>query len=59
MTRYYYEAGGLRAGSETGELLTEASIVTGNAEYYPSFLQKKKMCTITFDLGDAGGPSIR
>ena len=36
-------------------MLTEASIVTGDAEYYPSFLQKKKMCTITFDLGDAGG----
>ena len=52
---YYYELEGWRAGSETGELLTEASIVTGNAEYYPSFLQKKKMCTITFDLGDAGG----
>lgn len=52
---YYYELEGWRAGSETGELLTEASIVTGDAEYYPSFLQKKKMCTITFDLGDAGG----
>lgn len=56
---YYYELEGWRTGPETGELLTEASIVTGDAEYYPSFLQKKKMCTITFDLGDAGGPSIR
>ena len=52
---YYYELEGWRTGPETGELLTEASIVTGDAEYYPSFLQKKKMCTITFDLGDAGG----
>lgn len=52
---YYYELEGWRAGSETGELLTEASIVTGDAEYYPSFLQKITMCTITFDLGDAGG----
>ena len=52
---YYYELEGWRTGSETGDLLTEASIVTGDAEYYPSFLQKKKMCTITFDLGDAGG----
>lgn len=52
---YYYELEGWRAGSETGELLTEASIVTGDAEYYPSFLKKITMCTITFDLGDAGG----
>lgn len=52
---YYYELEGWRAGSETGELLTEASIVTGDAEYYPSFRQKITMCTITFDLGDAGG----
>lgn len=52
---YYYELEGWRAGSETGELLTEASIVTGDAEYYPSFRQKITMCTITLDLGDAGG----
>ena len=52
---YYYELEGWHAGSETGELLTEASIVTGDAEYYPSFLKKITMCTITFDLGDAGG----
>ena len=52
---YCYELEGWRAGSETGELLTEASIVTGDAEYYPSFIQKKRLCTITFDLGDAGG----
>ena len=52
---YYYELEGWRAGSETGELLTEASIVTGDAEYYPSFLKKITMCTITFDLGDAEG----
>lgn len=52
---YCYELEGWHAGSETGELLTEASIVTGDAEYYPSFLKKITMCTITFDLGDAGG----
>lgn len=52
---YYYELEGWHAGSETGALLTETSIVTGDAEYYSSFIQKKKMCTVQFDLGGAEG----
>lgn len=54
---YYYELEGWRTGPETGELLTEASIVTGDAEYYPASARRKRCAPLPSTSATRGGPS--